>query len=79
MSSGFIPFCAYIITPLIARPSEVAAPADCSPSLLDTWAARAWQRKALGKLADCSDHLLKDTGISRDDALREAAKWFWQK
>ena len=76
--SGFIPFCGYAVTPLVAPPPERTAPAVRS-SLLDIWAARARQRRALGELAGCSDHLLKDIGISRDDALREAGKWFWQE
>jgi uncharacterized protein YjiS (DUF1127 family) len=79
MKAGFIPFCGYTVTPLDARSPERTARAVHSPSRLDIWAARRRQRKALGELADCSDHLLKDIGISRDDALREAGKWFWQK
>jgi len=79
MPSGFIPFCGYGVAPLDARWPERAAPAVDSPYLFDIWAARAQQRRALHKLADNSDYLLKDIGISRDDALREAAKWFWQK
>jgi uncharacterized protein YjiS (DUF1127 family) len=79
MRSGFTPFCGYTVTALDARPLERTAPAVDSPSLFDIWAARRRQRKALGELADCSDHLLKDIGISRDDALREAGKWFWQE
>ena len=79
MKSGFIPFCGYTVTPLDAQPPERTAPAVNWRSLLDMWAARARQRKALGELADLNDHTLKDIGISRDDALREAGKWFWQK
>jgi uncharacterized protein YjiS (DUF1127 family) len=30
-------------------------------------------------LALLDDHLLKDIGVSREDALREAAKPFWQQ
>jgi len=77
MSSGFIPFCGYGVTLLDAQRPERAAPAVDSPSLLDIWVARARQRKALGELAS-NNYLLKDIGISRQDALREAAKWFWQ-
>ena len=79
VKSGFIPFCGYTATPLDARPSERTAPVVNWRSLLDIWAARARQRQALGELADLNDHILKDIGISRDDALREAGKWFWQK
>ncbi|MCB1761437.1 MAG: DUF1127 domain-containing protein [Gammaproteobacteria bacterium] len=31
------------------------------------------------QLCNLSDHLLKDIGISRVDALREAHKHFWQE
>src|SRR5262249_15672728 len=79
MSSGFIPLCGYTVTPIEARPPRRTGPAADSPSLLDIWVARALQRKALSALADGNEHLLKDIGISRDAALREAAKWFWQK
>ena len=43
-----------------------------------SWIARHQQRKALGDLADGDCHLLKDIGDSRQEAQREAAKWFWQ-
>jgi uncharacterized protein YjiS (DUF1127 family) len=40
------------------------------------WTARKRQRQALTEL---SDHLLRDIGVSPYQAVREAAKWFWQK
>jgi len=46
--------------------------------LLETlliWQERAAQRWALQQL---DDHLLKDIGVSRADALREASKPFWR-
>jgi len=43
------------------------------------WMARRRQRQALGDLAECSRHILKDIGISPEQAQREAAKWFWQR
>jgi uncharacterized protein YjiS (DUF1127 family) len=45
---------------------------------LGVWAARSRQRMALADLVD-DDHLLKDIGVSRQDALREAAKPFWKR
>ena len=39
------------------------------------WNERARQRRALSQL---SDDLLKDVGVSRADAMREARKSFWQ-
>jgi uncharacterized protein YjiS (DUF1127 family) len=40
------------------------------------WITRSRTRIALRDIAD-DDHLLKDIGVSRDDALREANKPFW--
>lgn len=42
---------------------------------LHGWYERAQQRRQLGGL---SDYALKDIGVSRVDALREAAKPFWR-
>jgi len=41
-----------------------------------TWIARSRQRAAL---SDLDDHLLKDIGVSRRDAIREAEKPFWRR
>jgi len=45
---------------------------------LGFWIDRSRQRKQLGELAELNDYLLKDIGVSREEALREAAKPFWQ-
>lgn len=42
---------------------------------IPAWIARHRQRKALAEL---SDHLLDDIGVSHAAARREAAKPFWQ-
>lgn len=42
------------------------------------WVERSHQRKALGELAELNDYLLKDIGLTRDEALREAEKPFWR-
>jgi uncharacterized protein YjiS (DUF1127 family) len=50
-------------------------------SWIDTarmWVERSRQRRALGGPGELNDALLKDIGVSRDEALREAAKRFWQ-
>jgi uncharacterized protein YjiS (DUF1127 family) len=44
--------------------------------LLRLWAARRRQRRALRDLAE-QRHLLADIGLTRAQALREAAKPFW--
>jgi uncharacterized protein YjiS (DUF1127 family) len=43
------------------------------------WLARRRRRRSLGELCALDDHLLKDIGVSRPEAMRECAKWFWQQ
>ena len=43
---------------------------------LATWAERRLERRALLRL---SDAMLKDVGLGRGDAFREAAKPFWRE
>jgi uncharacterized protein YjiS (DUF1127 family) len=43
------------------------------------WIARSRQRRDLAELAEWDDYLLKDIGVSREAALREATKPFWRK
>lgn len=69
-------------------PPEVADPAiplhqsssGLSPSVHRrgwwSWLDRQHERKALRDIAD-DPHLLKDLGLTREQALREAAKPFW--
>jgi uncharacterized protein YjiS (DUF1127 family) len=41
--------------------------------------ARLRQRQALREIAEANDfHLLKDIGVSREEAFREADKPFWR-
>jgi len=43
------------------------------------WIARSRQRQALRDIAEANDlHLLKDIGVSREEAFREADKPFWR-
>ena len=42
---------------------------------LVAWERRARERRTLGEM---SEHMLKDLGISRVDARREAEKPFWR-
>jgi uncharacterized protein YjiS (DUF1127 family) len=46
--------------------------------ILRFWIDRSRQRRRLGELAEIDNYLLKDIGISRGEALREAAKSFWR-
>ncbi len=41
------------------------------------WLDRPFQRIALRDIAD-NPHLLRDIGLTRDEALREATKPFWR-
>ena len=45
------------------------------------WIARSRQRRALCEIAERTDdrHLLKDIGISQEEAFREADKPFWRR
>ena len=44
------------------------------------WIARSRQRRALLAIAESNDfHLLKDIGVSQEEALREAEKPFWRR
>jgi uncharacterized protein YjiS (DUF1127 family) len=45
---------------------------------LEVWIDRSYQRRQLGELAELSDYLLRDIGVSREEAMREAAKPFWR-
>src|SRR5262245_41235963 len=50
--------------------------------LLDTlrvWNERRRQRHALRLVAERDDHLLKDIGVSQDEAFREAGRVFWRR
>ena len=42
------------------------------------WIARSRQRRALRDIAEI-DYLLKDIGVSREEAFREAGKPFWRR
>jgi len=50
---------------------------DARPTIAQ-WLARSRQRRALREIAKRNDmHLLRDIGVSQQEALREVDKWFW--
>jgi uncharacterized protein YjiS (DUF1127 family) len=64
----------------VVRDVEKTAGADRLGSARRTiarWLARSRQRRALRDIAD-DFHLLKDIGVSQDEAFREANKPFWR-
>ena len=62
-------------TPLHQSSSGTSPPAG--PPRWLRWLDRLLQRIALRKISD-DPHLLSDLGLTRDEALREAAKPFWR-
>jgi len=50
---------------------------SCCCHTIDRWIARSRQRRALRDIAEI-DYLLKDIGVSREEAFREAGKPFWR-
>jgi uncharacterized protein YjiS (DUF1127 family) len=47
-------------------------------SVVSRWIARSRQRQSLRAIAERDDHLLKDIGVTQEQALREANKPFWR-
>jgi uncharacterized protein YjiS (DUF1127 family) len=48
--------------------------------MIGRWVARSRQRRALREIAESDDrHLLRDIGVTREEAFREADKWFWRR
>ena len=73
-------------TPTGVPGAQALHPQGHSPSPRRGWLAavrvlmaRSRQRRALGQLAERSDARLKDIGVLRNAALREAAKPFWRR
>jgi uncharacterized protein YjiS (DUF1127 family) len=55
---------------------QLARQAERAITTLLRWQELARQRRALLRL---DDHMLKDIGVSRTDALREAERPFWDE
>ena len=62
------------------REQRVAGWAVAACRTVTRWIARSRQRRALREIAESNDfHLLKDIGVSQEEALREAEKPFWRR
>ena len=49
-------------------------------STVGRWVSHLRQRRALREIAERNDfHLLKDIGVSQEEAMREADKPFWRR
>ena len=63
-----------------AEKKSLAGRITLFPRTILRWIARARQRRALREIAERNDlHLLKDIGISQEEAFREAHKPFWRR
>ena len=61
------------------RARRLSIPQSTLAATIGLWIARNRQRRHLAELAEWDDYLLKDIGVSRDAALRAAAKPFWRR
>ena len=64
--------------PLLGSQGWIVAPAEPRFSLLavvDEWLRRSRTRN---EIAELDDHLLRDIGLTRFDAVAESRKHFWQ-
>jgi uncharacterized protein YjiS (DUF1127 family) len=75
---GSVPFSGGGLDLHASRRTRITTLARTLSSTIGLWSARSRQRRALGHLAELNSHLLNDIGVTPDEALREAAKWFWQ-
>jgi uncharacterized protein YjiS (DUF1127 family) len=62
----------------LRQQSASSSPIDAWLRTLGFWIDRSRQRRQLGELAELNDYLLKDIGLSREEAMREAEKPFWR-
>jgi uncharacterized protein YjiS (DUF1127 family) len=62
------------------RTEKVAEPSGDWRTTIARWIARRRQRRALREIAESNDrHLLRDIGVSRQEAFQEAEKPFWRR
>ena len=71
-----IPGAAFQEAPVVSISASLIRIFRSVAETLETWQERADERRHLLEL---DERLLRDMGLSRYDALREAAKPFWRK
>ena len=70
-----IPGAAIPEAPVASLSASLASAFQSAARLLDIWQERMVNRR---HLAELDERLLRDIGLSRYDAMREAAKPFWR-
>ena len=69
-----------VLTLVEAAKNTAADRLGCCRRAVARWVARSRQRRTLNEIAECGDlHLLKDIGITQDEAFRESGKPFWRR
>ena len=82
MSTMITDFFSFPATPAHDPPARLHPPTSGPAPVIrwrgwSSWAARRRQRRTLRDLAE-DEHLLDDLGLTREQALNEAAKPFWR-
>jgi uncharacterized protein YjiS (DUF1127 family) len=62
----------------LARPYRASASKRSWRDVIHLWTQRARQRQALADLTELGPHLLRDIGISYQEARLESEKPFWR-
>ena len=66
--------------PLLGAQGWIVAPADAEPGAGVVALLRQWLRRSRTRdeIAELDQHLLRDIGLTRFDAVVESRKHFWQ-
>jgi uncharacterized protein YjiS (DUF1127 family) len=66
--------------PLLGSQGWIVAPAAAEPRIGIVAQVREWLRRSRTRheIADLDEHLLRDIGLTRFDAMAESRKLFWQ-
>ena len=75
MAYGKTQYYSWVLMPAERRPLRLRHGLRGLAGVLASWSDRARQRR---RLTDLDDHLLRDIGKTRAEALREAGKPFWR-